>query len=128
MVKSLLPIGLLLLILLPGCSKTHSPQPGLIGQWRFESVVSVIPQTATDYAIGEVLELRPDSTYKIIFLQSLVESGTFSTSVYNAGTTPTSFITFKPAGNNNIYRRVMQLDGLKLYLKGVDITEVYQKQ
>jgi hypothetical protein len=127
MLKSLLPVGLLLLILAPGCSKSHSPQPGLIGQWQLSNAVSVTPGTVIDYAAGMVLDLRSDSTYTQTISGRIIGSGAYSTYIVNVGIVPSYFITFKPAGSATIYTEGMQVGGLRLNLYGKYATEYFQK-
>lgn len=131
-------INALLLILLSGCSKSDSPrldliggwQPGLMGGWRLMKVVYVrgVTPTTIDYSHEmRVLQLRPDSSYIRQDLGTLTESGTYSIAVLRAGNLSDTMISFS-SGNNNVYKRVLRMDGLQLYLDGVDAYEVYQKQ
>lgn len=123
MTKSLLSAGLLLLILLPGCSKSHTPQPGLIGQWRLDDVVSVDPGWIVDYAAGVVIELRTDSTYTQRTPWGANFSGIYST----ADSAAISFLYLRMTGDTTTYRYQMQLNGLKLSLTGKFAIEYYHK-
>jgi len=133
MVKNLFVIGVLLLILLQACSKSHLPQPGLMGQWRLMKVVTTIGITPTiiDYSNEtQVLQLQPDSSYKKMNAGTLTESGVYHIAVYPTGSVPDTAISFHPGGSSSYdsYTRVLHLDGLQLYLKGVDTYQLYQKQ
>ncbi|HEY8968388.1 MAG TPA: hypothetical protein VIM64_04835 [Puia sp.] len=129
MIKSFLSIGLLLLVLLPGCSKSHSPQPGLTGRWRFDDAVSVDPGWVIDYAPGGVLELRPDSTFT--FTQpapgGMVGTGTYSTTVSNTGGVSHSFLYMKATDSSTVSAYEMRLNGLKLTLTGKYAIDYYHK-
>ena len=127
MIKSLLSVGLLLLVLLPACSKSHSPQPGLTGRWRFDGAVSVNPAWVIDYATGGVLELRSDSTYTQTASWGTVGTGTYSTSVSNTGTVSHSFLYLKATGDTTASAFEMQLNDLRLTLTGKYAIEYYQK-
>lgn len=128
MTKSLPFIGVLLLFLLLGCSKSHSsPQPGLTGRWRLVDAESVIPGGVVDYAAGAMMEFHTDSTYSQIAWGRVVVSGTFSTSVSNTGTASQSFLTLKDAGSSTPTRFEMRLTGLQLTLTDTYAVEYYQK-
>ncbi|MBN8852913.1 MAG: hypothetical protein BGO55_14735 [Sphingobacteriales bacterium 50-39] len=127
MMKSLPSVGLLLFTLLSGCSKSHSPQPGLIGQWRLDNAVSVTPGTVIDYAAGAVLELRSDSTYAQMISGRVGVSGTYSTADSSIGTVSHSFLYLKATGDTTIYRYEMQLNDLKLTLTGKYAIEYFRK-
>jgi hypothetical protein len=127
MIKSLLSVGLLLLVLLPGCGKSHSPQPGLTGRWRFDDAVSVNPGWVVDYATGGVLELRSDSTYTQTAPWGTIVSGTYSTAVSNTGTVSHSFLYLKITDSSTVSPFEMQLNDLRLTLTGKYAIEHYHK-
>ncbi|HEY8967463.1 MAG TPA: hypothetical protein VIM64_00185 [Puia sp.] len=127
MIKSLLSVGLLLLVLLPGCSKSHSPQPGLTGRWQFDDAVSVNPAWVIDYAPGGVLELRSDSTFIQSTSSGTVGTGTYSTAVSNTGTVSHSFLYLKITDSSTISGFEMQLNDLRLTLTGKYAIEYYHK-
>ena len=127
MIKSFLSIGLLLLVLLPACSKSHSPQPGLIGRWRFVDAVSVNPAWVIDYATGGVLELRSDSTFTQTASWGTVGTGTYSTAVFYTGTVSHSFLYLKATDSSTVSAFEMQLNDLKLTLTGKYAIEYYHK-
>jgi hypothetical protein len=109
------------------CSKSHTPQPGLIGQWKLDYVASVNPAWTIDYAGGVVLELRADSTYTQKFPWGSSKSGTYSTAVFGSGSAAVSFIYLKAAGDSTISESQMQLNDLKLTLTGKYAIEYYFK-
>jgi len=127
MIKSLLSVGLLLLLLLPGCSKSHSPQPGLTGQWQLDGAVSVNPGWTIDYAAGAMLELRSDSTYALMALGGTTGSGTYSTAVSSTGTVSHSFLYLKATDSSTVSAFEMQLNDLRLTLTGKYAIEYYHK-
>jgi len=127
MIKSLLSVGLLLLIVLPGCSKSHTPQPGLIGQWKLVSATDLTGAPTIDYAAGSMIELRSDSTYFLRAVWGITGTGTYSISVSNTGIALPSFLYLKDAGSSTSSRYEMQLNGLKLTLTGMYAIEYYQK-
>lgn len=123
-------IGSLLLMLLPACSKSHSPQPGLIGQWRLtKSVNSIgIVWSEKDYdPIERLLQLRPDSTYVILDHLVPIESGGYNISLLTGGNLLETMISFRPR-NRVVYQRLVQLNGLQLYLNFLDGYDLYEKQ
>ncbi|HEY4207665.1 MAG TPA: hypothetical protein VGM31_12660 [Puia sp.] len=126
MIKSMLAVGLLLLFLLPGCSKSHSPKPGLVGRWQLDDAVSVNPGTVVDYA-RSVLELRSDSTYAQTSSWGNVGSGSYSTANSNIGIASYSLLYLKPAGSSDVFRYEMQLIDLKLTLTGEYAIEHFHK-
>jgi hypothetical protein len=127
MTKFLSAMGLLLLILLAGCSKSHSPQPGLTGRWQLDDAVSVDPGTVVDYAGGSVLELRSDSTYTFMVPRGTVSSGTYGTSASGIGIAVFYFLYLKEAGGSDSSRFQMNLVDLKLTLTGRYAIEHYHK-
>jgi hypothetical protein len=127
MIKSLLSVGLLLLILLPGCSKSHLPQPGLTGRWQFDDAVSVNPAWVIDYAPGGVLELRSDSTFIQSTSSGTVGTGTYSTAVSNTGIVSHSFLYLKITDSSTVSGFEMQLNDLRLTLTGKYAIDYYHK-
>ena len=121
--------GALLLILLQACSKSHSPKPGLMGQWRLIKVVNTLNMNPGTIGYDQetlVLQLKPDSTYMKTNAGALAESGTFSI-VFNSRSVSDTTISFSPS-NNDPYTRVAEISGLELHLRDVDSYEVYHKQ
>lgn len=74
-----------------------------------------------------VLQLRSDSSYTKKDLETLTESGAYNIAVLHTGNLSDTMISFNPASNDE-YKRVLRMNGLQLYLKGVDDYEVYEKQ
>jgi hypothetical protein len=122
------PTGLLFLFLLSGCSKSHSPQSGLIGQWKLDYAESVTPGTVLEYVEGIVLDLHADSTYKEAIPRGVSLSGTFGAAVSINDTVSHSYLYLKAAGADTASRFAMQLAELRLTLKGQYAIEYYHKQ
>ena len=122
--------ALLLILLLPACSKSHSPQPSVTGQWRLVQVVNMIgynPTTIDSSNEIVTLQLGLDSSYTKTNAGILTETGTYSIAFLPSRSVADTMISFRPV-NNNTYNRVLRLNGLQLSLHGVDAYEVYHRQ
>jgi len=123
-------IGCLLLMLLPACSKSHSPQPGLIGQWRLTRSVNTIGIVWSEKnydPLVRLLQLLPDSTYIVLDHLVPIESGSYNISLLTGGNLLETMISFRPR-NSVVYQRLMRLNGSQLYLNFSYGYDLYEKQ
>jgi len=129
-ILSCLLLGLLLMSLLQGCSKSHSPKPGFIGQWWLMSTdhaYGLGGVSTTDYSPGShVLQLQPDSSYTKKIGGSISESGRYRIIFYNVNNIRDTVISFT-ATSGNSYNNMVRTNGLQMILGGVDNFDLYRK-
>ena len=115
-------MGTFLLILLGACSKSHSPQPGLMGQWRLINITGGIAGGVVDYG-PSVLQLQPDSSYTIKYSWPTSTSGTYSISINRVGITSDTVISFRTGSYT--YQKLLQLNNLQLKLIDIYVSDGY---